>query len=198
MFYDRSEGPPPRRWLARVRRSLETLAPRVLAARMVREYAHDLYVPLRARAAELTADDHAGARRLADWRRRIVEAWPHVRIVEVAADDSATAVGSRRPLRAAVDLGSLTPDDVRVDVVHGAVDSDGRIVAPSVQPMQHDDTRESIAQYETSFLCEASGEYGFTVRVMPMHESLTSPADTGRAVWSHDDDQVHYRQLTDL
>ncbi|MDQ3611541.1 MAG: alpha-glucan family phosphorylase, partial [Actinomycetota bacterium] len=34
MFYDRMEGPLPRRWLARVRRSLRTLGPRVPATRM--------------------------------------------------------------------------------------------------------------------------------------------------------------------
>jgi glycogen phosphorylase len=196
MFYDRSEGPLPRRWLARVRRSLHTLAPRVLAARMVREYATDLYVPLRARATDLIADDHAGARRLAAWHRRIVEAWPQVRILEVAADDSATAVGSRRRLRAGVDLGSLTPEDVRVDVVHGVVDSAGKIIAPRVQPMQRTDTGAPVTRYETSLVCDTSGEYGFTVRVVPMHESLMSSADTGRAVWSHDD-HVHYRHLTE-
>ena len=197
MFYDRADGPIPRRWLARVRRSLQTLAPRVLAARMVREYATDLYAPLHARATDLLADEHAGARRLAAWRRRIVEGWPQVRIVEVAAEDSAAAVGSRRRLRAGVDLGPLTPDDVRVDAVHGVVDSTGRIVTPRVQPLEPTETGEAINRYETSLLCDTSGEYGFTVRVVPMHEHLLSPADTGRAVWSHDD-HVRYRHLTDV
>jgi starch phosphorylase len=197
MFYDRSEGPMPRRWLARVRRSLQTLAPRVLAARMLREYASELYLPLRTRALALAADGHARAGRLAAWRRRITEAWPQVRIVDVAADDSATAVGSRRRLRTGVDLGSLTPDDVRVEVVHGAVDADGRIVAPRVEPMQHTGDGGSTSRYETSFLCDTSGEYGFTVRVVPMHDDLMSPADTGKAVWS-DADHVLYRHLSDV
>ncbi|MDP8969555.1 MAG: alpha-glucan family phosphorylase, partial [Actinomycetota bacterium] len=52
-FHDRVEGPLPRRWLARVRRSLATLAPRVLATRMVVEYTNHLYVPLAARARRL-------------------------------------------------------------------------------------------------------------------------------------------------
>jgi starch phosphorylase len=197
MFYDRSEGPMPRRWLARVRRSLQTLVPRVLAARMLHEYASQLYLPLRMRAAELTADGHARARRLAGWRRRITEAWPQVRIVEVAADDSATAVGTRRRLRSDVDLGSLTPDDVRVEVVHGAVDADGQIVAPHMEPMQCASDSGPTTRYETSFLCDTSGEYGFTVRVVPMHVDLMSPADTGKAVWS-DADHVLYHHLPDV
>ncbi|MBA2529174.1 MAG: alpha-glucan family phosphorylase, partial [Euzebyales bacterium] len=49
-FYERTDGPLPRRWLGRVRRSLQTLGPRVLATRMVREYTTDFYAPLGARA----------------------------------------------------------------------------------------------------------------------------------------------------
>jgi starch phosphorylase len=163
---------------------------------MLDEYASQLYVPLRMRAAELADDGHARARRLARWRRRITEAWPQVRIVEVAADDSATAVGTRRRLRSEVDLGSLTPDDVRVEVVHGAVDADGQIVAPDMEPMQCTGDSDPTTRYETSFLCDTSGEYGFTVRVVPMHDDLISPADTGKAVWS-DADHVRYRHLPD-
>jgi starch phosphorylase len=196
MFYDRSEGPLPRRWLARVRRSLQTLGPRVLAARMVREYAADLYLPLHYRAVALNADGHARARRLAAWRRRIADAWPSVRIVDVAADDSTTAVGSRRKLRAGVDLGALSRDDVRVDVVHGVVDADGQIVAPRVEPMLANDVGGTPMRYETSFICDTSGEYGFTVRIVPMHDDLMSPADTGKAVWS-EPDQVLYHHLAD-
>ncbi|MDQ3973759.1 MAG: alpha-glucan family phosphorylase, partial [Actinomycetota bacterium] len=66
-FYDRVEGPLPRRWLARVRRSLATLGPRVLATRMIVEYVHELYTPLATRARRLTADDHRRARELAAW-----------------------------------------------------------------------------------------------------------------------------------
>ncbi|HSK92093.1 MAG TPA: alpha-glucan family phosphorylase [Euzebyales bacterium] len=196
MFYDRSEGPLPRRWLARVRHSLETLGPRVLAARMVREYAADLYLPLAVRAAELRTDDHARARRLAGWRRRIDDAWPHVRIMDVTADDSAIAMGSERRLWAAVDLGSLTPDDVRVELLHGAVDADGHIGDVRIQPMRRAEGDDGVARYEASFTCDVAGEYGFTVRVVPLHADLISAADTGRAVWPRADD-VRYHHVLD-
>lgn len=184
MFYDRSTGPLPRRWLARVRRSLRTLGPRVLASRMVREYATDLYAPLGHRARELSSDGYARARALSAWRERIAAAWPQVHVIDVAADDSATVVGSRREVAARLDLGALTTDDVRVDVLHGPVDADGGISGARVEPMAadggggHDGVR-----YTARFRCDRSGEYGFTVRVVPMHTDLLSAADTGRAVW---------------
>ena len=42
-FYERWQGPVPRRWVQRVRRSLVTLGPVVTAARMVRDYTEQLY-----------------------------------------------------------------------------------------------------------------------------------------------------------
>ncbi len=194
MFYDRSTGPLPRRWLSRVRRSLRTLGPRVLAARMVREYVTDLYAPLADRARALAADDHARARALSQWRRRIDATWPQVRILDVTADDSATHVGSPRDLRVTVALGPLTVDDVRVEVVHGAVNADGEIDRAVVEPMRHDGGIEP-ARYAARFRCDRAGEYGFTVRVVPMHRDLLSAADTGRAVWPSAAAVIHQQRL---
>jgi starch phosphorylase len=183
LFYDRSAGPLPRRWLARVRRSLHTLGPQVLAARMVREYTTELYVPLADRARQLAADNHRRARALAHWRARIDDAWSKLRVVDVAGDDSATAVGTRRDVEAVVDLGALRTDEVQVEVVHGVVNADGRIVDPVIRAMAHAGTRDGVERYTADFTCDHAGEYGFTVRVVPRHPDLLSPADTGRAVW---------------
>jgi starch phosphorylase len=194
MFYDRSTGPLPRRWLARVRRSLRTLGPRVLASRMVREYATELYEPLADRARALRADDHARARALAAWRRRIDDSWSGVRVVSVTADDSATAVGAGRDVQAVVELGSLTTGDVRVEVVHGAVDADGGITRPVLETMTLAGGGDGRARYGTRFRCDRSGEYGFTVRIVPMHDDLLSAADTGRAVWPRADAAIAQHQ----
>ena len=194
MFYDRSTGPLPRRWLAWVRRSLRTLGPRVLASRMVREYATDLYAPLADRARGLAADDHARARALSAWRERIDESWSGIRVVSVTADDSATAVGARRDVRAEIDLGALTTDDVRVEVVHGAVDADGGITGALIEPMTLDGGQDGAVRYSARFRCARAGEYGFTVRVVPLHADLLSAADTGRAVWPQADAAIGQHQ----
>jgi glycogen phosphorylase len=45
LFYERSDGGVPLEWIATVRRSMETLAARVDAARMMRDYVQGLYEP---------------------------------------------------------------------------------------------------------------------------------------------------------
>src|SRR5207302_9550477 len=50
LFYDRFEGPVPRRWVRRVKRSLRTLGPRGVASRMVRDYVEQVYEAIAGRA----------------------------------------------------------------------------------------------------------------------------------------------------
>ena len=185
MFYERVEGPLPRRWLARVRRSLETLGPRVLATRMVREYVSDLYVPVAVRAQRLSADGHRRARELATWRSHIRDAWRNVRVEELSGDDSVAQIGERREFTARVALGRLSPADVRVELIHGEVSADGILHAPALLPLDHvARDGEGLHRYSGTFDAAAAGEYGLTVRVMPAHEDLLTPWDTGLAVWA--------------
>src|ERR1044072_5971504 len=60
-----------------VRQTLTTLAPKVLAGRMVREYVERLYAPA-ARAHRVL--DSATARDLSTWKTRVRDAWPHAAV----------------------------------------------------------------------------------------------------------------------
>ena len=44
-YYDRDASDMPRRWLAIVKESIRTVAPRFCARRMVKEYAERMYTP---------------------------------------------------------------------------------------------------------------------------------------------------------
>jgi starch phosphorylase len=186
-FYERTEGPLPRRWIARVRRSLQTLGPRVLATRMVQEYAEDLYIPLSERAARLNAHGHKRALALSQWRAKVTGAWPGVAVRGVTGDEGLAQVGEEREVRALVDLGSLSPTDVSVELVHGAVRSDGVIDDRQVQPLKHEGSEDSHELFSGRFTADLSGEYGFAVRVVPANDDLLTWADTGLVSWAEDD-----------
>lgn len=191
MFYSRAEGPLPRRWLGRVRRSIATLGPRVLATRMVVEYANVLYSPVAERARRLTADGNQRARALAAWRAQLAAYWSGVRVLEVADDGGVAEIGERRELGVTVRLGALTPDDVRVELLHGAVRADGLIPSPHVETLTLDGEAPpeepsdgGVYRYRVSFDLAVSGEYGLTLRIVPHHDDLMSWADTGLVTWA--------------
>jgi glycogen phosphorylase len=184
MFYDRSQGPLPRAWLGRVRRSLQTLCPDVLASRMVREYVTELYTPLAQHAEALTSDDHRRGRELAAWRARLNEGWDQIRITSVEADDSQAVLGATREVAVRADIGRFDPADVTVELLHGPVSADGELFTERIQRAVLQ--QEADATWRGIFSCSASGEYGVAVRILPHHPDLLGDLDLGRAVYAGD------------
>ncbi|WP_431680597.1 alpha-glucan family phosphorylase [Kitasatospora sp. KL5] len=186
-FYDRGADGLPHRWISMVRHTLVTLGPKVLAGRMVRDYVERLYAPAataqRALAVAVGGTGHAGARELAEWKARVREAWPAVRVEHVEAEGcrEAQELGSALELRVQVSLGALEPADVEVQVVSGRVDESDRISDAAVlalKPAGGPDL-EGRHRYEGSLQLGRTGPFGYTVRVLPTHHLLASPAEPG-------------------
>ncbi len=184
MFYERVDGGLPRRWLARIRRSLATLGPQVLATRMVTEYADELYTPLAERALRLTADGGRQALELARWRGHIVEHWSGVKITRVEVAEEPALIGQQRPVRVEVDPGAVPPEQLQVQLLHGPVTADGQLVDPEVIVLERVDDADGAGRYEGAVPLRASGEYGVAVRVVPHHEDLVTWANTGLVTWA--------------
>nr|BEK68240.1 glycosyltransferase family 1 protein [Kitasatospora purpeofusca] len=183
-FYDRGSDGLPHRWIAMVRHTLVTLGPKVLAGRMVREYVERLYAPAAQAQRELAGSGaHRAARELAGWKAGVREAWPAVRVEHVEADcpDEAQELGSALALRVQVTLGPLEPSDVEVQVVSGRVDESDRISDASLlalKPVGGPDL-DGRTRYEGSLELGRTGPFGYTVRVLPAHPRLASPAELG-------------------
>jgi starch phosphorylase len=183
-FYDRSEGPIPRRWLERVKASMLSLSPFVSAARMVRDYVENLYEPAAVRGGRMSKNSFAPARELAEWKSRIRSAWDDVAVVNLEGDERASAVGEQRRVGATVRLGNLSTDDVMVQLAHGQVGANGELVAPAVAEMRAESCTEGVCIYRGSFVTEHSGLYGFAVRVIPSHADLIDPMEMGLITWA--------------
>jgi len=121
LFYDRFGGGVPRRWIARVKASLRTLGPVVMASRMVREYAERHYEPAAARRERLSAEGFARAKALAAWKARVRAGWPEVCVESVDGLGDDYELGTRRAVEVEVCLGPLEPSDVTVELLHGPV-----------------------------------------------------------------------------
>jgi len=186
LFYERVEGPVPRRWVRRVKSSLVSLGPRVVASRMVRDYVQQMYEPVARRADALTASGHARARALAEWKARVRRGWDDVHVDAVESDAGLADLGAARTVDAVVALGSLTGDDVQVQLTHGPVGPNDEIVEPAVSAMNlvGPADKDGHYRYSGSFVCDQAGRYGFSVRVVPSHDDLADPVEMGCVVWA--------------
>ena len=186
LFYDRSEGAVPRRWVRRVKANLASLGPQVVASRMVRDYVEQLYEPLAAHVDALGSGRYARARDLAAWKARVSAGWSAVRVVSVDTETAVTDLGAERHVEATVALGDLGGEDVAVEMLHGSVGPAEELLAPQRSPMSPDGDADDQGnrRYTGSFCCETAGRYGFTVRIVPAHPDLVTSAELGRVAWA--------------
>ena len=181
-FYDRDRNGLPLRWLEMVRHTLAGLGPKVQATRMVGEYVQRLYVPAAAAGRALDGPGYAGAQELAAWKGRVREAWSHVRVdhVESVGVEEVAQVGDLLQVRAYVSLGSLRPEDVAVEVVHGRVSEADELSGVEHQELAWADGYEAGRHaFAGDVRLTASGPFGYTVRVVPKHRFLASAAQMG-------------------
>lgn len=183
-FYDRGEDGVPTRWVANIRHTLATLSPQLSAGRMVREYVERLYLPAAAADRSISAKRYQPARDLAAWKARVTAAWPgvHVTHVESGGVDASPQVGEQLQVRAFVQLGTLSPDDVCVELVHGRAREGDELVDVELFNLvldQLDAVTPGLAIYTGSVPLVRSGSFGYTVRVVPENPLLASAAELG-------------------
>lgn len=183
-FYDRHDGLP-RQWIATMRRSMVGLGPFLSSSRMVRDYVESLYGPAAAAARDLAADGQREARTLAAWRRRVIDEWHGVHIDAVDADDSVADLTSTRRVTARVALGALSPEDVEVQLVSGAVGQTGQlegVQSIAMQPLEA--PADGHVVFGADLALDVAGRRGLTVRVVPRHRSLGDPLELGCVAWA--------------
>lgn len=202
-FYERDAAGLPRKWIKRMKRSVASLGSRFNSNRMVMEYTERHYAEAHRAAVSLTVQGLAGAKDLARHVRLLREKWGGVSI-----DDVQTEIGAQVPIRstvgvkALINLGGLSPEDVRVQVFHGAVSSTGDLTSgrptdmePTSKPNGHGQT-----MFGGDFTVSRSGRNGFSVRVIPREDRLPSPFIPGLITWDveHDPNVSATRQVTDF
>ena len=122
------------------------------------------------------------AAKLAAWKKRVKAAWPSVRVehVESSGVGDAAEVGATLNVRAFVSLGDLTPDDVHVQVLHGRADSNDVLTDVTVRDLSLGDTYDGGRYlFEGEIELDRGGPFGYTVRVLPKNDLLTSVAVLG-------------------
>ncbi len=181
-FYDRGVDGLPRRWLEMVKHTLTSLGPKVLAGRMLRDYVTALYAPAARSAAALSADGYDQARHYAAWKLRVTRAWPGVRVehVEASGLGETPEVGAALDLRATVALGELEPGDVCVQAAYGRVGPHDELTAPAYATLEPGPVGgDGRAVFAGKVPLDRTGAFGYTVRVVPSHPLMASPAELG-------------------
>ncbi|MBP2670846.1 MAG: alpha-glucan phosphorylase, partial [candidate division NC10 bacterium] len=185
-YYDRRADGLPRRWISLMMSSIGNLCPRYNTNRMIREYTEQFYLPAHADHQALTADNSALAKAHAALKKRIRTAWSGVRVelldTQIPPEIHA---GETVHFSARVYMGSLTPEDLKIELYAGPLNAHGQIISPIITEMQPVRKEKDAYVFEVKAVpCCGSGQHGYTARVVPRHPDEKHPFALSLIAWA--------------
>ncbi|MCS6965420.1 MAG: alpha-glucan family phosphorylase [Candidatus Kapabacteria bacterium] len=186
LFYERNAEGIPERWVMLMKNAIRTVAGYYSSTRMLQQYIRECYIPAQQRRQSLLENNSQVARQLARWRARIATVWQQLRILRVHGNEEPElSAGSTLTVRAELDLGEISPDEIRVELYAGRLQPDGRLSDVRTSVLGHSPTTHSTHHcFEGSLLLDESGQFGYTVRVVPWHPALPTPAELRLCYWA--------------
>jgi len=186
LFYRRGPDGIPEEWVKLMKKSMTSLGPVFNTNRMVTEYSERFYFPEARRLERLQEEQGAPIRNLAAWKTKVSKAWSGVRVeaVEVSVAEE-LPVGALLPVKAVVQLGTLSPQDVQVEIYFGRLDGKGNLYDTHTVTLKPQDGEQGgRVTFLGAIPCETTGQHGFTVRALPFHADMAQRFETNLITWS--------------
>jgi len=184
LFYRADEGDIPHRWVSRMKDSISELVPRFAARRMAKEYCEDYYLPAMERYSRLCENDYGAVRELDEWKHQLERHWHEVAIQKVSGDgDGRLEPGREIHVAATVKLGSLSISDVEAQICVGPRQRDQSILVEDTVTMEPK-VNGDLAEFRGTIRLADSGNFGYTVRIIPSHPLLGNPLRLGLVKWA--------------
>lgn len=186
-FYHRPDDGLPSGWIQMMKDSMAELCPTFSTARMVREYTARFYMPSTRSYNNLVQDNLDRAKKALEWRDRIIESWSQVRVTHVQ-DSSEQSLHTHQKLKihAQVDLGSLSAEDVRVQVLVGRVTTNRELEDLDLYDLSLTGNQGNLHVFEGEAEFGTPGSKGYIVRVIPYHPDVKIASELSLVTWEPD------------
>jgi starch phosphorylase len=169
-------------WVKMSKASMKSTIPRFNAQRMVSDYVTGFYGPAARR--HRTMVDTNTARELTTWRKKVAATWQSVALRRVDAPLAAITTGEALPIKVAVRLGDLDPQDLVVECLVGKAGSDGKLQVTNRRILAAVDGGEpGEALFALDYRPDNAGLSQYELRCYPSHPLLSHPFETGLMKW---------------
>lgn len=186
LYYTRGAEDLPRGWISKMKTSMRAIGPEFNTNRMVRQYAEAMYLPAIDRSNNFGADSFNRSKQFAAWKSHLRSNWHNIKILDVKLENGATLkVGDSVTVHATLELGKLQPEDLSVELYHGALNANGKIETPKLALMKPDGAAKGTQhEFSGTITLQTSGRLGHTIRVLPRNENLDNPYKLGLILWA--------------
>ncbi len=185
MFYRRSQDDIPRDWLAMMKNSLKKIPNYFNTHRMIKEYLTNFYLPAAKTKESCCKEDWSNIKKFVEWKNRVIANWSQVKIRNVHSKLSKNLVeiGSFVEINAEIELGSLKPEDVSVEIFYGKLNGTDSLTSGQIVEMSPVSNNENIYLYSGEIPNTITGLQGYTIRIIPKHNLLTNKFELGLICW---------------
>ncbi len=164
LYYENKEA-----WISMMKESIKSIAPRFSTHRMVKEYMTKFYTKAMEHGIWLVRDNFRWAREIAAWKKKVLENWGNVSIEKIITEDA-------KAMEVVINLGNLSPEDVKVELYYGVKVRDYIIEKPHIVELKRP---ESLGNGKYRYRYEGNALrniinpcWHYAVRVYPYHPKL--------------------------
>ncbi|MCL2721878.1 MAG: alpha-glucan family phosphorylase [Treponema sp.] len=188
MFYDRGRDGLPREWIKMMKDCMKTIGQSMSSHRMLMDYSNQFYFPALENYRHFSKDNYVKAKSLAKYFSKLSQAWNSLKIAKIESDAKPLMQrGDMLTVTAYLDLGSISPHDLLVELYHGTISSQtGDIDVDDARKLEMTwiKSEGSLNLYQVQIECNDTGMQGHTVRIMPKHEALIHPYRSEFIKWA--------------
>jgi starch phosphorylase len=188
LFYSRNDKDVPVKWVQMMKESMKSITYNYSTQRMVTDYFNHMYLPSMERRSKIESSQYEYSNMIVNWKENIMNKWSNVHVFSEKSNNQLnhldSMVGEWISLRAKVQLDSLTPNDVAVQLFYGKVGKDQKIENPKTLDMEFvEKLPNDTFSYSVKIKIQESGEYGYTFRVIPKNPDVINVLDMNCVKW---------------
>jgi len=182
-YFNRDSSSFSNEWVKMSKASMKTTIPRFNSQRMLRDYVNQLYRPAQRQRQRLEADGAQLARQLADWKRRVRQAWSGVTMELMIQPPAHLYQDEKILLRVRTDLQGLDAEDVKLECLLGRGNPGGELQVKQTTELLPVGMHDNYTEFEIEVIPEIAGLQYYKLRMYPFHEALSHPFELGCMIW---------------
>ncbi|MFR9593410.1 MAG: alpha-glucan family phosphorylase, partial [Rikenellaceae bacterium] len=188
LYYTRFKNNMPVEWLKYVKNCIADVASNFTMNRMIIDYEERFYNQLAERNDKIRANGFAMATEVADWKKKINEAWGNVKIVDVqraSVDNEAIHVGKEYHFEVTVDTATLSKEDIGVELlVANQIESGQKANILETVQLEVAASEGTLTTYSISYVPTQTGVYDVALRIYPKSDLLPHRMDMPLVKWA--------------
>jgi starch phosphorylase len=186
LYYQRDRAGLPRGWIAKMKHCMREIGQSMSSHRMLMDYSNMFYLPALKNYQRIIKTDYEETKSLAAYFERLSGAWANIKIGAIASDSKPVMHrGDSVYVSVYIELGGLSPEDVEVQLYHGAISNQSKMIYDAkCEPMKAESQEGNGWKFTVKIQCGETGLRGHTVRILPRHEALVHNFRPGFVKWA--------------